>query len=93
MLLFGFWNDCMRLWYWPLINDFSGDLFGDGLVVYGLSRALAVSASAAAAIVVEVFVFVTGLEEPGFSGRGGGARSGSELSHLNLPRTLISFIC
>ena len=30
----------------------------------------------------EMFDFVVGLEEPGFIGRGGGALSGSELSHL-----------
>lgn len=49
-----------------------------------LSRAFAASASAAAATVFDVFGFVTGLEEPGFNGRGGGARSGSELSHLKV---------
>ena len=42
-------------------------------------------ASAAAATVAEVFGFVIGLEDvPGLSGSGGGARSGSELSHLQL---------
>lgn len=50
--------------------------------MYALSRALAVNASAAAATVAEVFGFVVGLAEPGFNGNGGGARSGSELSHL-----------
>ena len=39
-------------------------------------------ASAAAATFGEVFGFVTGLPVLGFNGRGGGARSGSELSHL-----------
>jgi hypothetical protein len=28
-----FCRDCMRLWYWPLIRDLSGDLLGDGLIV------------------------------------------------------------
>lgn len=82
----------MRLWYWPLISDLSGDLLGSGLVVYALSRALAVKASAAAATVAEVLGFVAGLDEPGFSGNGGGARSGSELSHLYFPRKDLSFI-
>lgn len=50
-----------------------------------LSRAFSSSALAAAAIVAEVFARVVRFGEPGtpgFSGRGGGARSGSELSHL-----------
>lgn len=41
-----------------------------------------VKASAAAAITAEVLGFVAGLADPGLIGRGGGARSGSELSHL-----------
>ena len=88
---FPFWSDCMRLWYWPLINDFSGDRFGGGLVVYALSRARAVRASAAAATVAEVLGFVAGLDEPGFKGNGGGARSGSELSHLKFQKNDFSF--
>ena len=83
----------MRLWYCPLINDLSGDLLGGGLVVYALSRALAVKASAAAATVADVLGFDAGLDEPGFNGSGGGARSGSELSHLGFPRRYFSFIC
>lgn len=51
--------------------------------MYALSLAFAVNASAAAAMALEVFGFAAGLEDPGFSGRGGGARSGSELSHLD----------
>jgi hypothetical protein len=49
-----------------------------------LSLALSAKACAAAAIVEDVFgrVVLT-LGEPGFSGSGGGARSGSEESHLN----------
>lgn len=39
---------------------------------------------AAAAIVADVFALVVGEDVPGFSGNGGGARSGSELSHLRL---------
>ena len=74
------------------MRDLSGDLLGSGFVVYALSLAFAVRASAAAAIVAEVLGFAAGLAEPGFKGRGGGARSGSELSHLRLPRIVISFI-
>ena len=50
--------------------------------MYALSLAFAVNASAAAAIFFEAFGFAAGLDDPGFNGRGGGARSGSELSHL-----------
>ena len=84
--------DCMRLWYWPLIKDFSGDLLGIGLTVYTLSRALAANASAAAATFAEVFGLVTGLDVLGLSGNGGGARSGSELSHLCFEKRSVSFI-
>lgn len=55
-------------------------------MVYALSRARAVRASAAAATVAEVLGFVAGLDEPGFKGNGGGARSGSELSHLQFAK-------
>lgn len=57
-------------------------------MVYGLarfSRARSTKACAAAATVADVFGFVgevLGVPVPGFRGRGGGARSGSELSHL-----------
>ncbi len=61
-------------------------------MTYALSRALWTKASAAAAIVPEVFDFVAGLDDPGLSGNGGGARSGSELSHLRLPKYGISLI-
>lgn len=37
---------------------------------------------AAAAMLADVFVLVVGEPVPGLSGSGGGARSGSELSHL-----------
>jgi hypothetical protein len=47
-----------------------------------LSRAFSSSAFAALAIAAEVFGRVVRLGEPGFKGNGGGARSGSELSHL-----------
>lgn len=57
-----------------------------------LSRALAVKASAAAAIDAEVLGLAAGLAEPGFNGRGGGARSGSELSHLRGPTIDVSFL-
>lgn len=59
--------------------------------MYVLSRAFAVNASAAAAILLEVFGFAAGLEDPGFRGNGGGARSGSELSHLNDANAAVSF--
>ena len=49
-----------------------------------LSRALSTICLAAAAILADVFAFVVGLEDPGGNGSGGGARSGSELSHLDL---------
>jgi hypothetical protein len=38
--------------------------------------------AAASSIRADVFDLVTGLLLPGLSGSGGGARSGSELSHL-----------
>lgn len=79
----------MRLCVAPLINDRSGDRSGFcsiGLVVYELvgklSRAFSSSALAALAMAAEVFGRVVRLGEPGFNGSGGGARSGSELSHL-----------
>jgi hypothetical protein len=41
--------------------------------------------AAASSILAEVFGLVAGLEDvPGFNGNGGGALSGSELSHLQL---------
>lgn len=44
-------------------------------------------------MVAEALGFVAGLAEPpGFKGRGGGARSGSELSHLDFPKIEVSFI-
>jgi hypothetical protein len=47
-----------------------------------------VISAAASSILAEVFGLVAGLDDvPGFNGNGGGARSGSELSHL---RTLVS---
>jgi len=68
------------------MSDRSGDLCGMGLVVYELagklSRAFSSNAFAAFAIAVDVPGRVVKLGEPGFSGSGGGARSGSELSHL-----------
>ena len=60
-------------------------------MTYALSRALAVKASAAAVMVAEVLGFVAGLKDPGFRGRGGGARSGSELSHLKLTTSISVF--
>lgn len=76
----------MRLWVVPLIRERSGDFCGMGLVVYELagklSRAFSSSALAACMIAADVFGRVVRLGDPGFNGSGGGARSGSELSHL-----------
>jgi hypothetical protein len=80
----------MRLCVVPLINDFSGDLWakGMGLTVYelagaaALSRAFSSSALAACMMRADVFGRNVRFGEPGFKGSGGGARSGSELSHL-----------
>ncbi len=76
----------MRLCCVPLIRERSGDLPGIGLVVYELvgrlSRAFSSSAFAACMIAADVLGRVVMLGEPGFNGNGGGARSGSELSHL-----------
>lgn len=77
----------MRLCCVPLIRDRSGDLCGIGLVVYELagklSRAFSSRAFAACMMAAEVFGRVDIFGEPGFNGSGGGARSGSELSHLD----------
>lgn len=49
------------------------------------SRALAVISAAASSIRAEVFGLVAGPDaDPGLRGNGGGARSGSLLSHLEL---------
>ena len=40
---------------------------------------------------LDVVGLVAGLD-PGFNGRGGGARSGSELSHLKVVSMLVSLI-
>ena len=61
-------------------------------MTYALSLAFEANASAAAAMLEDVFGLVAGLEDPGFNGRGGGARSGSELSHLCFPNSRISLI-
>lgn len=47
-----------------------------------LSRAFSSSALAACIMSAEVLGRVVNFGEPGFKGSGGGARSGSELSHL-----------
>lgn len=69
------------------MSDFSGEDFdGIGFVVYGLgtfSLIFSVKFAATAWIFGETLPFVAGLVEPGFNGSGGGARSGSELSHLH----------
>lgn len=72
----------------PLIKDRSGDLSGISFLTYGagpaLSRARSASACAAAAMCADVFGRVVGPGEPtpGLRGNGGGARSGSDESHL-----------
>lgn len=43
-------------------------------------------------MLLDVFGLVAGLDDPGFRGNGGGARSGSELSHLRFPKCDISLI-
>lgn len=67
------------------MSDRSGD-FDIALVVYELagrlSRAFSSSALAACMMAADVLGRVVMFGEPGFSGNGGGARSGSELSHL-----------
>jgi hypothetical protein len=77
----------MRLCVVPLIRERSGDFCGMGLVVYELagklSRAFSSSALAACMMSADVFGRVVRFGEPGFKGSGGGARSGSELSHLS----------
>lgn len=59
---------------------------GIGLVVYELagklSRAFSSSALAACMMAADVLGRVVRFGEPGFNGNGGGARSGSALSHL-----------
>jgi hypothetical protein len=79
------------------MSDRSGDLCGMGLVVYELagklSRAFSSSALAACMMSADVFGRVVRFGEPGFNGRGGGARSGSELSHLYRPVSLSSSAC
>lgn len=83
-----FWSVFMRLWCAPLISDLSGEDAGvSRFDVYeesgALSRARSTICLAAAAIPADVLALV-GLWAPGLSGSGGGARSGSELSHLRL---------
>jgi hypothetical protein len=76
-----------------LIKDFSADLSGIGLVVYELgtfSRFFSARAAAAACTVAETFGRVAGLFEPGFNGSGGGALSGSALSHLDFQVSMLA---
>lgn len=69
------------------MSDFSGDagFGGMGFVVYGavpLSRLFSWKFAATAWTLGDTLDFVAGLVVPGLIGSGGGARSGSELSHL-----------
>lgn len=77
-------NDCMRLWAAPLIRDLSGVSirFTALFAASGPSRPLSVRAACADCIAVEVFGREATLGDEGFNGSGGGALSGSELSHL-----------
>lgn len=60
-----------------------------GFVVYAeVARSL--SFCAAAWMLADAFARVCSVGEPGGIGRGGGARSGSELSHLRLEKRLVS---
>jgi hypothetical protein len=75
----------MRLWAAPLIKDRSGEESGSlngGFIMYALSLAFSVNAACADLIALEVFGREATTGEEGFIGNGGGARSGSELSHL-----------
>lgn len=64
------------------------DFSGIGLVVYELagklSLAFSSSALAACIIAADVLGRVVRFGEPGFSGSGGGARSGSPESHMGI---------
>lgn len=80
-------SDCIRLCAAPFARDLSGEVSMRfvALVVYPLSRAFSVRAACADCIALDVFgLDAATLGEAGFIGRGGGARSGSELSHLKL---------
>lgn len=83
----GLWRDCIRRWEPGLGSGRSGDTCVSLLGRYGsmvgllFSRAFSVRAACADWIVVEV-PGRDGLGDWGFNGRGGGALSGSELSHL-----------
>ncbi|KAK0723234.1 hypothetical protein B0T26DRAFT_705854 [Lasiosphaeria miniovina] len=78
-------RDCMRRWVEPRSKDLSGDGSAMRLVRCGtkaLSRAFSVRAAWADWIAVEVPALETTVGDCGLRGSGGGARSGSELSHL-----------
>jgi hypothetical protein len=82
-------SDCMRRWAAPFAKFLSGETSGVRFVRWCgtsvLSRAFSASAACAdwmAGLVPAREVGATG--DCGFIGNGGGARSGSELSHLSL---------
>jgi hypothetical protein len=85
----GFW-DCIRRCVDPRSNeDRSGDVSAIRFGKCGtkaLSRAFSVSAAWADWMALEVPALETTPGDCGLRGRGGGARSGSELSHLRLIR-------
>jgi len=58
--------------------------FGMAFVMYALSLAFSVNAACADCMALDVFGRDVTMGDDGFMGNGGGARSGSELSHLRL---------
>jgi hypothetical protein len=81
-------RDCMRRWDDPLANGLSGDGSPIRFARTGtkaLSRAFSVKAACADWIALEVPARDVRLGDCGLRGRGGGALSGSELSHLLFP--------
>ena len=78
-------KDCILLCAAPLIRERSGECSGflnGGLIMYWLSLAFSVKAACADFMALDVFGREATTGEDGFIGSGGGARSGSELSHL-----------
>jgi hypothetical protein len=78
------WRDCIRLCAAPLIRERSGEVsmrFA-ALLINAFSLAFSVRAACADCIAVDVLGREARLGDDGFIGSGGGARSGSELSHL-----------
>jgi len=92
---FPVWMDCMRLWVASLTSDRSGDgsaRFVGEFVTYPFSRAFSVNAACADCMALEVLGRDVRVGDEGFIGSGGGARSGSELSHLYFVSRCSSFV-